>query len=49
MIEEMNNFIYEFEEIEFCECVGNYNDEYVYDIEMEDDTHTFKYLYLYHI
>ena len=31
----------EFEEIESCELVGNFNDEYVYDIEVNDDTHTF--------
>jgi hypothetical protein len=32
---------YNFEEIEYCECIGEYEDEYVYDIEMDDDTHTF--------
>ena len=30
-----------FEEIESCELIGNFNDEYVYDIEVDDDTHTF--------
>lgn len=37
----MNNFEYIFDEIEICECVGMFEDEYVYDIEMEDETHTF--------
>ena len=31
----------EFIEIESCECVGEFIDEYVYDIEMDDPTHTF--------
>ena len=31
----------QFEEIESCELVGDFNDEYVYDIEVNDDTHTF--------
>ena len=30
-----------FEEIEFCELSGEFIDEYVYDIEVDDDTHTF--------
>jgi len=30
-----------FEEIESIECIGEFDDEYVYDIEMDDDTHTF--------
>lgn len=30
-----------FDEIESCTCIGNFDDEYVYDIEVEDDTHTF--------
>lgn len=30
-----------FEEIEVCECIGEFEDEFVYDIEMDDDTHTF--------
>jgi hypothetical protein len=30
-----------FEEIEFCELSGEFVDEYVYDIEVDDDTHTF--------
>ncbi len=32
---------HEFQDIESCECIGLYDDEYVYDIEMDDDTHTF--------
>jgi hypothetical protein len=31
----------QFEEIESCELIGDFNDEYVYDIEVNDDTHTF--------
>ena len=30
-----------FEDIESCICIGEYDDEYVYDIEMNDETHTF--------
>ena len=32
---------YDFEDIESCECIGTFQDEYVYDIEIDDDTHTF--------
>ena len=32
---------YEIEEIESIECIGEFSDEYVYDIEVDDDTHTF--------
>ncbi len=32
---------YKFDEIESCECIGEFKDEYVYDIEMNDNTHTF--------
>jgi len=32
---------YEIEEIESIECIGDFEDEYVYDIEVDDDTHTF--------
>jgi len=32
---------FEFDEIEFCECIGYFDDEYVYDIEIDDDSHTF--------
>ena len=35
----MMNF--EFVEIESCECIGAFDDEYVYDIEMDDSSHTF--------
>lgn len=32
---------WEFDDIETCECIGMFEDEYVYDIEIDDDTHTF--------
>ena len=32
---------YIFDDIESCEKVGEFEDEYVYDIEIDDDTHTF--------
>lgn len=32
---------YIFDDLEVCECVGMFEDEYVYDIEMDDPTHTF--------
>lgn len=32
---------YEFDDIESCECIGQFEDEYVYDIEMDDKYHTF--------
>lgn len=32
---------YIFEDIDICECIGDFEDEYVYDIEMEDESHTF--------
>ena len=35
------NYKEEFEEIESCELIGDFNNEYVYDIEVDDDTHTF--------
>lgn len=35
------NVKYDFEDIESCECIGSFDDEYVYDIEMDDETHTF--------
>ena len=37
----MIEFEYFFDDIEICECVGCFEDEYVYDIEMLDETHTF--------
>lgn len=30
-----------FDEVESCELCGSYIDEYVYDVEVDDDTHTF--------
>ena len=30
-----------FDEIESCEEIGTFEDEYVYDVEVDDDTHTF--------
>ena len=36
-----NGHEYFFDDIESCECIGMFEDEYVYDIEMDDDTHTF--------
>jgi len=38
-LKEVSEYI--FEEIEFCEQIGDFENEYVYDIEMDDDTHTF--------
>lgn len=32
---------YILDNIESIECIGNFDDEYVYDIEVNDDTHTF--------
>jgi DNA polymerase elongation subunit (family B) len=32
---------FHFDEIESIECIGMYDDEYVYDIEVDDDSHTF--------
>ena len=32
---------YIFDEIESCECIGTFEDEYVYDIEVTDNSHTF--------
>ena len=32
---------YIFEDIELCECIGEFEDEYVYDIEVDDESHTF--------
>lgn len=36
-----NNMNYQIEELESCEQIGYFEDEYVYDIEVDDDTHTF--------
>jgi len=30
-----------FDDIESCECIGEFEDDYVYDIEVDDGTHTF--------
>ena len=38
---KIENLEYIFDDIETCECVGQFDDEYVYDIEIDDDTHTF--------
>lgn len=32
---------YIFDDLEVCECIGMFEEEYVYDIEMDDPTHTF--------
>lgn len=32
---------YIFDDIESCEMIGEFEDEYVYDIEVDDETHTF--------
>ena len=32
---------YTLEEIESCEIIGDFQDEYVYDVEVDDETHTF--------
>lgn len=35
----MYNYI--LDEVESCECIGNFDDEYVFDIESDDENHTF--------
>lgn len=37
----MDNIEYFFDDIESCEYIGEFEDEYVYDVEVDDDTHTF--------
>lgn len=37
----MNDTRYKLELVKSIECIGEFEDEYVYDIEMVDDTHTF--------
>lgn len=37
----MKDLKYKFDEVESCECIGDFEDEYVYDIEVNNDTHTF--------
>jgi len=32
---------YEFVDIDLCEQIGEFDDEYVYDVEVDDETHTF--------
>lgn len=32
---------YVFDDIESCEMIGHFEDEYVYDVEVDDETHTF--------
>lgn len=34
-------FDYIFDDVEYCEEIGTFKDEYVYDVEVGDDTHTF--------
>lgn len=41
VVELITNETYKFEDIELCEIVGQFEDEYVYDIEVDDETHTF--------
>ena len=36
-----NSMEYFLDDIETCECIGMFEDEYVYDIEVNDNTHTF--------
>jgi len=37
----MSKLSYEFDEVESCEMIGEFEDEYVYDVEVDDTTHTF--------
>lgn len=37
----LNEIEYYFDDVESCEMIGEFEDEYVYDIEVDDDTHTF--------
>ena len=37
----MENLEYYFDDIDICECIGMFEDEYVYDVEVDDETHTF--------
>jgi len=37
----MNKLEYFLDDIESCELIGKFEDEYVYDVEVEDETHTF--------
>lgn len=38
---ENNNLEYIFDNVESCEMIGNFEDEFVYDVEVDDPTHTF--------
>lgn len=38
MIQKIN---WQFEDVESCELIGQFEDEYVYDIEVDDESHTF--------
>ena len=37
----INEIEYYFDDIESCEMIGEFGEEYVYDIEVDDETHTF--------
>jgi intein/homing endonuclease len=37
----IENLKYEFEDIEFVEQLEDFDNEYVYDIEVDDNSHTF--------
>lgn len=37
----MESELYILDELDSCECIGMFEDVYVYDIEIDDDTHTF--------
>jgi len=37
----IDNLYYEFDDVDTCECIGMFEEEYVYDIEVDDETHTF--------
>ena len=38
---KIENIEYYFDEVESCEMIGTFEDEYVYDVEVDDNTHTF--------
>ena len=37
----MKKYKYKLDDVDSCECIGNFNDEYVYDVEIDDNNHTF--------
>jgi len=41
IVNSIDDMEYIFDDIDFCEKIGNFNDDYVYDIEVSDNTHTF--------